>query len=392
MERTGQASARRERTRRLLLDEVQRRALASRAELGAATGLSHSAVAAGVADLLAAGLIEEDHSVGPAGVRGRRPALLRPARPTGYVAGIDFGHMHVRIALADTAGRVVAEDMRVLDVDQHAVAALDTAADLVSAVLARADVESGQLLAVAAGIPGPLDRRRKVVTSPTILSSWIDFAPAAELGRRLRREVLIGNDADMGALGEKRFGSARGYSDFLYIKASHGIGASLVIGGRCYLGSRGFSGEIGHTQLPGALNHCRCGNRGCLESIVSVPEVRRQLGNTHLRDDLSSAQQPLADIARDPVGSRVLMEAGRMVGRVVADGCNWFNPEAVILGGELGVSGPPFAEGFRESVDRYAQPATAEAVTVEIAGLGDRAEVMGSVAAALDSCAAPWLR
>jgi predicted NBD/HSP70 family sugar kinase len=297
--------------------------------------------------------------------------------------------MHTRVALADTAGHVVAEDVRTIDVDKQGAAALDEAAHLVAALLERARIGHEELLAVAAGIPGPLDRRRQVVISPTILGSWIDFAPAAELGRRLGREVLIENDADMGATGEKRFGIARGYTDFLYIKASHGIGASVVIGGRCYPGARGFAGEIGHTQLPGALNHCRCGNRGCLEAVISVPEVRRQLASTHLRGDPDRGEPPLTDVARDPVGSRILADAGRMVGRVVADGCNWLNPEAVILGGELGVSGPPFAEGFRESLDRYAQPATAEAVTVDIAGLGSRSEVMGAIAMAIDRCAAP---
>jgi predicted NBD/HSP70 family sugar kinase len=365
----------------------------SRAELGSATGLSRSAVAAGVADLLAAGLIGEDET-GPGRTagrtigRGRRAGVLYPACPSGYVAGIDFGHMHVRVALADTGGRVVAEDVRTIDVDLQATAALDEAARLLRALLTKAEIGDDDLLAVAAGIPGPLDSGRQVVISPTILGSWIDFAPAAELGRRLGREVLIGNDADLGAVGEKRFGAARDYADFLYVKASHGIGASIVIGGQCYLGARGFAGEIGHTQLPGVVNHCRCGNQGCLESVVSVPEVRKRLSSTHLRGGSGRGQPPLADVARDPVGSRVLADAGRMVGRVVADGCNWLNPEAVILGGELGVSGPPFTEGFRESLDRYAQPATAEAITVDIAGLGSRSEVMGAVAMALDRCAA----
>jgi predicted NBD/HSP70 family sugar kinase len=367
---------------------VRGRGAVSRTGLETATGLSRSAVAAGVADLLAAGLIgEEPAGASLPGGRGRRASLLHPVRLTGHVAGIDFGHMHVRVAVADTSGQVLAEQKHTIDVDKNAAAALDAAAGLIRTLLAQSGLGLGDLLAVAAGIPGPLDYRRQVLISPTILRSWIDLAPAAELSRRLGREVLIGNDADLGALGEKRFGAARGYTDFLYIKASHGIGASVVVGGQCFRGSRGFAGEIGHTQIPGAGNQCRCGNRGCLESIISVPEVRRQLASTHLRGG-PDGDPPLADVARDPVGSRVLADAGRVVGRVVANGCNWLNPEAVILGGELGVSGPPFAEGVRESLDRYAQPATAEAVTLSIAGLGCRAEVMGAVAVAIDRCAA----
>ena len=382
-------SARRDRTRQLLLGELGRRGALTRTQLAAATGLSPSATAAGVADLLADGLMSEDDATRNAAVprRGRRSTQLTLARPSGHVIGIDFGHMHVRVAVADTTAAVLAEAERSLDVDQRASAAIAAAADIIHELLGKASVDRGQVLCVAAGVPGPLDRDRKVVSSPTILRSWIDLPAADELSRRLGLPVIIDNDADMGALGEKRYGAGRDYDDFLYIDASHGIGAGIVINGHTYRGARGLAGEIGHTQLPGALNRCRCGNQGCLESVISVPEVRRQLAHTHLGSVDGTAQPPLTEVAADPVGARVLADAGRIIGRVVADGCNWINPEAIILGGELGASGPPFAEGFRESVDRYAQPATAAAVAVHTAALGPRSVLMGAIAAALDRAA-----
>lgn len=385
----SQPSSRRERSRRLLLEELRRKGVATRAELGRATGLSRSAVAAGVGDLIAAGLISEDGSAaGQLGGRGRRSALLRATQPAGHVLGIDFGHMHVRVALADTGGRVVAERMQSIDVDARAVPALDLAARVVGELLGESGVARQDVLAVGSGIPGPLDRHRRVVSSPTILHSWIGFAPAEELSRRLGLPVHIENDADMGAIGEKRFGAACEYTDFVYIKASHGIGASVVLDGRVYRGSLGIAGEIGHTHMPGTFNRCRCGKQGCLEAVISVPEVRRQLTSTHLRENTDGHEPPLSVVASDPVGARVLTDAGRIVGRVVADGCNWLNPQAVILGGELGVSGPAFADGVKESLDRYAQPATADAVAVRTAGLGQRSEVMGAIAVAIDHCTA----
>lgn len=382
-------SARRQRSRQLLLGELERRGALTRAQLAAASGLSPSATAAGVADLLAHGLIREDDAALDAALprRGRRSTQLTLARPSGHVIGVDFGHMHIRVELADTTAAVLAETHRSLDVDEHAAAAIAAAADIIEELLDQSGVDRAQVLAVAAGVPGPLDRQRQVVSSPTILRSWVGLRAGDELGRRIGLPVIIDNDADMGALGEKRYGAARDYNDFLYIKASHGIGAGIVINGRPYCGAGGLAGEIGHTQLPGALNRCRCGNQGCLESVISVPEVRRQLANTHLGSVDGTAEPPLSEVAADPVGGRVLADAGRSVGRVVADGCNWFNPEAIILGGELGASGAPFAEGFRESLDRYAQPATAAAVIVHTAALGPRSEVMGAIATALDHAA-----
>ncbi|MCD9875689.1 ROK family protein [Streptomyces guryensis] len=210
--------------------------------------------------------------------------------------------------------------------------------------------------------------------------------PADELGRRFGHPVSVANDADMGARGEHAFGAARSLDDFLYIKASHGIGAGLVLAGRTYPGSTGISGEIGHTRLQDSTNLCRCGNRGCLETVVSITEVRKQLA--HVLSSAGPETDPhslpsLAEPAARPAAARVITDAGRTIGLVLADLVNCLNPAAIILGGELGAAGEPLVAGVRESVDRYAQPAGAHAVTVMASKLQQRAELLGAVATAM---------
>jgi predicted NBD/HSP70 family sugar kinase len=378
-------SSRRQRSRQQLLSAIRGRAGLSRAELCRLTGLSRSAVADGVQALLADGLVVEQPAGPSAGAaRGRPAALLHPAVPDGIVAGIDFGHAHVSVALARTTGRIVAEQRVAVDVDEHASTALDVAAALVGRLLEETQTAPSELVAVAAGIPGPLDLHSNRVRSPTILSGWVDVVPDAELERRIGRPVVVCNDADMGARGELRFGAARGCRDFMYVKASHGIGAGLVLAGESYRGAVGVTGEIGHTQVAGAGSRCRCGNRGCLETVVSITEIHRQLAEARVdsaaRDDVS-----LAEISGDPVVARLLAEAGRILGRVLADLCNCLNPAAIVLGGELGTAGEPFAGGVRESIDRSAQPAVAEAVEIRTAELGLRSELLGAVATAADA-------
>jgi predicted NBD/HSP70 family sugar kinase len=222
-----------------------------------------------------------------------------------------------------------------------------------------------------------------VVRSPTILSTWVDLHPARDLSTRLGRPIRVDNDANMGAQGELRFGAARGYRNFIYVKASHGIGAGLVLNGETYRGAHGIAGEIGHTQLPDADNWCRCGNRGCLEAAVSLSEVRRQL--THVRSEPAGDEpdRSLAGIGTDLVAGRVIAAAGRTLGRVLADLCNALNPEAIIIGGELGTAGAPLLLGVRDSIERYAQPAAAHGVNVRSADLGLRSELMGAIATAI---------
>ncbi|MFE2566725.1 ROK family protein [Streptomyces mirabilis] len=190
-----------------------------------------------------------------------------------------------------------------------------------------------------------------------------------------------------GGRGEHAFGAARSIDDFLYIKASHGIGAGLALAGRTYHGSSGIAGEIGHTRLEGATNLCRYGNRGCLEIVVSITDVRRQLAHVLPAERPADPTPPggppsLADLVTRPA-ARVITDAGRTLGLVLADLVNCLNPAAIILGGELGAAGEPLAEGVRESINRYAQPVSAKAVTITAGTLQQRSELLGAVATAI---------
>lgn len=358
----------------------------TRASLSRMTGLSASAISDCVSFLRESGLVVESSPPGKASGRGRRATVISLVNDEGAVVGIDFGHSHVTAAAATTAGEVLHQCAGAIDVDHRPGPAMDLAAELARECLRRSGHALDDVRGIAAGIPGPLDIRTQVVRPPTILADWVGLAPAAELERRLGHPVSIGNDADMGARGEQAYGAARGLEDFLYIKASHGIGAGIIMGGRPYRGATGIAGEIGHTQIPGAVNWCRCGSRGCLETVVSVTTVRRQLAHvlaTHEDSLDDSAVPPLAELSGNPAAARVITEAGRTVGRVLAGLVNCLNPAALVLGGELGAANEPFAAGIRESVARYAQPASAQAAEVLTGQLGAEAEVRGAIAAAI---------
>jgi predicted NBD/HSP70 family sugar kinase len=377
------SSARRHRSRQQLLEVIRRENGVTRSDLSLLTGLSRSAVAEAVQDLLNERLIAEDvlAAGGKGSGRGRPSALLVATGGAGVVVGIDLDHHRVTVAIATTDGQIRAEEHAVVDVDHEPAAALDVAAGMVHRLLGQTGLSLSEIRAVAAGIPAPLDIRTNRIHPASALSSWVGLDPALELSNRLGRRVVIGNDADLGAAGELRFGAAKGARDFLYVKASEGIGAGLVLGGSTYHGATGVAGEIGHTRLGEQGAGCRCGNRGCLETVVSSTLVRQlmsELGVPRSTDE----SFPLADAAKHPVAGRFIAEAGRTLGRVLADLCNCLNPGLIVLGGELGTAGEPLADGVRESINRFAQPATAAAVEIKIATLGRRAELLGAVSLA----------
>ena len=370
----------RELNRLRVVDELRRRGNASRGEIADATGLSRTTVTTLVADLQERGLVIETGSAHGGG-RGRPPVQLRLDPSAGAAIGVDFGHSHVHVAVSDLSASVLAERRVELDVDDAATTALDVAAALGHELVARAGLDPRRIVGAGMGLPGPLG-------ASAILRGWTELDPAKELTKRLGVSATVGNDANLGALAELTLGAGRGMQDLVYLKLASGIGAGLVLSGRLHHGATGIAGEIGHVQVKQDGAVCRCGNRGCLETVASAPALLESLRPAYgngltVRDMLELATDG------NHGAQRVIKDAGWAIGRAVADLCNSLNPEAIVVGGVLGAAGAPLLEGIRESVDRYAQPGTAEAVIVLPGELGERAEVLGALALALRGAASP---
>jgi predicted NBD/HSP70 family sugar kinase len=363
-----------------VIEALRLRGSASRSELVEMTGLSRTTITSLLGELQARGLITVGSGPERSGrARGRPPVVIRLAPSAGAALGVAFGHSHVHVAIADLSSTVLAERRRDIDVDASASAALDAAAELIDAVLDETGVDHAQVIAAGMGIPGPIAVPSGRVGSSSILPGWEGLDPARALAERLRDvHVLALNDANLGALAEASLGAGRGVGDVVYVKMSTGIGAGLVLGGRLHRGISGNAGEIGHVQVRDDGVACRCGNRGCLETVAAVPAVLTALRPAHgERLDLAGVLE-LAERG-DAATRRVIKDAGRAVGRALGDLCNVVNPGAVIIGGDLSAAGAPLLDGIRDSVDRYAQPEAAGAVNVCRSELGARAEVLGAL-------------
>jgi predicted NBD/HSP70 family sugar kinase len=294
------------------------------------------------------------------------------------VVGIHFDHRHVRVAVADLSSTVVVERLADLDVDHAAATALDAAADLVEKVLAEAEIERSHVVGAGMALSGPI-ALDGTVGSTVILPGWAGLNAAGELSERLGLHVAVDNDANLGALAEVSFGAGRGLSDVIYIMISAGIGAGIVIDGRLHRGVTGLAGELGHVRVRSEDAVCRCGNRGCLETVASTDALLELLRPAH---GAGLTVRGLVElIAQDDAGAqRVVNDAGREIGRVLAGLCNILSPAAVIVGGDLGVVGDPLLTGIREALDRYALPSVRAALELKAGVLGDRAEVLGALA------------
>jgi predicted NBD/HSP70 family sugar kinase len=364
-----------------VIETVHRHPGSSRAEITRRTGLGRQTVATITDELLGAGLVEE-HSRNDDGRprnTGRPPILLSLVPGAAFAAGLDFGHHHIRVAVCDLSGHPVAYDWSPAEVDHAPTESFDFAYDLVNRALSSAGIDRDRLLGVGMGLAGPINKTTGEPEADGILPGWRGVRPAAEMQARLGVPVQLENDANVGALGEKVFGAGRDVDHLIYVRLSAGIGAGLILAGRPYHGSLGVAGEIGHilSDPQGAI--CRCGNRGCLETIASPVAVAALLERSLGRP--VSSQTLLELLAAGHRGAqRAVADAGEAVGTVLASLVNMLNPQLLLVGGELAAAGNVLLDPIRAAITRHAIAPASASVRVAAGTLGPRAEVLGAAA------------
>lgn len=291
----------------------------------------------------------------------------------GVHIGLDLGGTNVKCAVLDGALRVIATDSRPNGAADGEEAVLEHVAELGRSVAE----PFGEVASAGLALPGHFDAEAGTgVLLPNLPGEWVGRPIAGPVGDRLGLPVRLVNDVRALTLAELRLGAGRGASDLVCIALGTGVGGGVVIGGRVHLGL-GHAGEIGHTTVEPDGPLCGCGNRGCLETLVGAGALLDLLRPSHGHDLTIEGVIELAR-AGDLGCQRVIADAGGVVGTVVAALCNQFNPERVVVGGELAEARELLLESLGEAVRRYAIPAAGEAVQVVAGALGDRAELLGA--------------
>ncbi|MDR6972383.1 ROK family transcriptional regulator [Leifsonia shinshuensis] len=346
----------------------------TQAELARGTGLSTATVSNIVRDMAAKGVV----ATSPVTSSGRR-ALLVQLTDTGDVAvGVDFGRRHVRIVLATLGYDVIAEEQVALEPGYDVLGAVREASGLLDRMLVEGGHDRESVLAVGVGIPGPIDRRTGTVLQGAILPEWVGIT-RRELEDVFGFPVMVDNDANLGALAEVTWGANRGERNIIFVKIGTGIGAGLILNGQPYYGFLGITGELGHTPVAEHGVICRCGNRGCLETVASTSVMLESLGRG------TGAAVTTADILRrgldkDPAVLRVVSDAGTAIGRAIGNIANVINPELVLIGGPLVGLGDALLDPIRHGIQHNALPIIAGTTSVRVSSLGDRAESLGAAA------------
>ncbi|MCX4553419.1 ROK family protein [Streptomyces sp. NBC_01387] len=295
----------------------------------------------------------------------------------GYAIGADIGHQHVRVILCDLFGSVQWEHCVAKEVDRAPEETLDLVAALVARALQESGIERSRVLGAGVGIASPVEKDSGALGAEGIMSGWVGMRLTEELERRTALPVRVTNDANAGALAERMYGAGRQTGDMVYVRLSAGIGAGIVSNGRLLLGARGLAGEIGHIPLIADGLICRCGNRGCLETVASPVAIARLLADSW-GHPVAARDLPGLIEQRNPGALRAVRDAGDAVGRALSNLVTLLNPRLIVVGGDLARAGKDILEPMRAGVCNHTLPSAAESVEIVTGGLGDGAEVRGA--------------
>ena len=369
----------------------------SRTELARRLGYSRATITPIVAGLLQAGILTEKGEGTSSG--GRRPQMLGLNGRLGYVAGVDIGATSVSCVLADMNGHNLARHEEVADVRVGPEALLDRVAEIISQLISQQPQPQRSLLAAGIGVPGPVEFSKGILIAPPLMPAWEGF-PIREYMERYfpAALVVIDNDVNIMALGEKKAGAGKKLDNFLFIKIGTGIGCGIICDGAVYRGSNGCAGDVGHICVDYNGPVCHCGNQGCLEYMAAGPAMARRAmeaagdGRSRFLADRLAEQGTLTavDVGQaastgDRVAGAIVRDSGRMIGGVLAGLVNFYNPAAIFIGGGVSDVGHQLMASLRRATLNRANPLSTRELRIEYASLGEDAGVLGAVCLALDT-------
>jgi glucokinase len=281
-----------------------------------------------------------------------------------FSIGVDLGGTNLRIAAVDEQGKLVEKITLSTKVSlgrDHVIGDMCDAIQRMSEKFR----DSTPLLGIGIGVPGIIDMQTGLLRESPNLPGWADYPVRAEIERRLKTIVILENDANVAALGEKWLGAAKDFSDMAMLTLGTGVGGGLVLGGAIWRGANGMAGEFGHTTVEPEGQLCGCGNRGCLEQYASATAVVRMAreaiasnGGSALaraaNSDPEFSSKSIYNLAvqGDEDARRIFRTVGRCLGIVLSAMINSLNLPIYVIGGGASSAWEAFSPSIFEELRR----------------------------------------
>jgi glucokinase len=276
--------------------------------------------------------------------------------------GVDLGGTNLRIAAVDEKGALVEKVTLGTKVSLGRDHVIGDMCDAIQRMSEKYK-DSAPLLGIGIGVPGIIDMQTGLLRESPNLPGWAEYPVRAEIERRLETIVVLENDANVAALGEKWLGAAKDYSDVAMLTLGTGVGGGLVMGGAIWRGANGRAGEWGHATVEPDGHPCGCGNRGCLEQYASATAVVRMAREAIASNGASAlARAANSDpefsaksiynlaIQGDEDARRIFRQVGRCLGIVLSTLVNSLNLPIYVIGGGVSSAWEAFSPAIFEEL------------------------------------------
>ncbi|MGD6993295.1 ROK family transcriptional regulator [Sutcliffiella horikoshii] len=332
----------------LVLQTIKEFTPISRADIANKTGLNKGTVSSQVNELLKENLITESGPGVSSG--GRRPVMLLFNQVAGYTIGVDIGVNYILGILTDLSGNICNEIITRFDYLTFEQIKMELFGIVDSLISSMPSSHYG-IVGIGIGVPGTVNTDGEILLAPNL--NWKNVNLKNLMEERYNVPVLIENEANAGAYGEKKFGAGKESENIIYVSVGIGIGVGLILNGQLYKGNNGFSGELGHMTIEVNGPKCTCGNQGCWELYASEKAlVKKALQENILPEEgkelsLESLMVHAENGEKDVI--HVFETIGKYLGVGIKNIINIFNPEQVIIGNRLASSSKWLEDSIREA-------------------------------------------
>jgi predicted NBD/HSP70 family sugar kinase/biotin operon repressor len=370
---------------RLVLKTIYDQGRISRADVARLTQLTRTTVSDLVTDLQEKGLVEEvgmGRSLG-----GRSPVLLSVIDDARHLISLDLANDELRGAVVNLRNEVVSTVTLPVD-GRTGDEALSLVYELLDNLVYSTDKP---ILGIGIGTPGLVDTTNGLVLRAVNLD-WRDLTLGSILQERYGLPVYVANDSQLAALAQYMFGGRSYGPNLVVVKIGHGVGAGIVLNGGLFQGDGYGAGEIGHLTVLDGGQQCRCGNFGCLETLVSTHSMKaraRSLASQHpesLLNNLDLSQELDVDAichafeSGDVAARHLVLETGHYLGMAVANLVGALNVKHIVLMGELARFGTPLLEAVRQEMLGRSLPPLAQATCINLVEMNPHVVILGASA------------
>ncbi|MDQ0822863.1 putative NBD/HSP70 family sugar kinase [Arthrobacter sp. V4I6] len=358
----------------------------TRTELAEVLGLARSTITLRIEALMELGLVGfVDDAVSTGGRPSSRIALKAGSK---VVLGVDIGASHLHVAVTDLTGHRLREAARTIEITQGPDVVLQTVVELGTKLLRDSGRAATDLLAIGIGLPGPVEYRTGRPINPPIMPGWNGFDVPGHLQAHFHVPVLVDNDVNIMALGERNVAWPN-VDNLIFVKVATGIGSGIVSSGMLQRGADGVAGDIGHIRVPSGTGvPCHCGNKDCLEAVASGPAVATKLRALGMEANTSEDVVRLVS-AGSTEAVHAVRQAGRDVGEVLSACVSLINPSVIVIGGSMALTGEHFIAGIREVVYSRTIPLATQHLQIVQSSSGLDAGVLGASMLAIHHAMSP---